>query len=693
MSRRKRGLSPTLFPFLAVLVCTLGTLILLLALVSQNATANVSTTTPQNSAQEDPASLTQSQADQLIREESFKLGELIAARELQTKDLEQTRDQRTHLENHIQKINDRINHLKAEIDAATNQEPQSEINDEQLTSAKDHSDSLKEILKKLKNDSQSTTPKLVIVPHQGPNGTDRRAIYLECKPEGLTIWPEGSTITLDQLVRSNDTGNPLDAALRTIRLHALQVYEDENAPYPLLIVRPTGIECYAAARRCMESWDDQFGYELIESGVELAFPPRDEILGEKVEKAIAAAIQMQRYHVAGSSETINDRPRQRTANTKNLPTLSAAAMERSSRANGYRQLSDSPYASSQFQPTSDASNSDAGGHYADHNDPITPSNISYPHQRPAKPSDSITNTNDLRQLPNISKRPSYTAPFPEVFNDTDQDITSHSKTTTLNSLPEGSVSESSTNTQYPQQSAARSPISQSGIADSPESSTTNKNQNHPNTEQPSGSDSGRGAMTHGSEARQTYTSKDGTPQATIGDKSGSAAYAPSLSQGQMNGSSSSIGSAMELPDQELDERMPELAIQPQATAPPSIPKKLLSKTGSNWAIPSSAARIRGTAIVRKLRVEVHENRFILLPSRQVGSIEIFSFFDGNIDRASLQLATAIHDRIMVWGPALPGGRWQPTVEVLVESNANVAFSMLQRNFAGSGLYLEQAESK
>ena len=150
---------------------------------------------------------------------------------------------------------------------------------------------------------------------------------------------------------------------------------------------------------------------------------------------------------------------------------------------------------------------------------------------------------------------------------------------------------------------------------------------------------------------------------------------------------------MELPNQELDERMPELAIQPQATVPPSIPKKLLSKIGSNWAIPASAARIRGTAIVRKLRVEAHENRFILLPSRQVSSIEIFSFFDGNIDRASLQLATAIHDRIMLWGPALPGGRWQPTIEVLVESNAEEAFSMLQRNFAGSGLYLEQAASK
>ena len=36
--RRRTTLAPSLFPFLAVLVCTLGTLILLLALVAQNAT-------------------------------------------------------------------------------------------------------------------------------------------------------------------------------------------------------------------------------------------------------------------------------------------------------------------------------------------------------------------------------------------------------------------------------------------------------------------------------------------------------------------------------------------------------------------------------------------------------------------------------------------------------------------------------
>ena len=76
---------------------------------------------------------------------------------------------------------------------------------------------------------------------------------------------------------------PTDAALRTIRIHALQVYGDEIAPYPLLVVRPDGIETYAAARKAMQTWDDQFGYELIESEKEIAFPTKDPQLLERVE--------------------------------------------------------------------------------------------------------------------------------------------------------------------------------------------------------------------------------------------------------------------------------------------------------------------------------------------------------------------------------------------------------------------------
>ena len=87
MSRRNRGLSPTLFPFLAVLVCTLGTLILLLALVAQNATANASAKTSAANEPNHSPELSSKQVEQLHREETFKLDALIQIREAQTLDL------------------------------------------------------------------------------------------------------------------------------------------------------------------------------------------------------------------------------------------------------------------------------------------------------------------------------------------------------------------------------------------------------------------------------------------------------------------------------------------------------------------------------------------------------------------------------------------------------------------------------
>ena len=690
MSRRKRGLSPTLFPFLAVLVCTLGTLILLLVLVSQNATANISSDKNQTSTEDESTSLTQSQVRQLIREESFKLDELIAARELQTKDLEETRDQRTHLETHIQSIKERINYLRDEIEAATSGQAQLEISDEQLATARNNSKSLEETLNELKQDSENATPKFVIVPHQGPNGTDRRAIYLECNADGLTIWPEGSTITLEQLAQSNNTGNPLDAALRTIRLHALQIYDDKNAPYPLLIVRPNGIETYAAARRCMESWDDQFGYELIENSTELAFPPRDETLSEKIEQAIANAIQMQKHHAAGLSDPKSERNQKGTIKAANLPTLSAAAMERSSRANGYRQLSDTPYASSQFQPSKpNISDKNTRANYSDHTYPITSNNPSDATRHPSATPAFNTKTSDQSWPENGSNRPSYTSPIPKAFNTVNRDTGSLERTGG-NVLSRGS----SDNASYHGKSATTSSILNSGIPDDAQNSTNDGGASNtgPLTGEETGDDIESGVATRELTVAQSRNASDTKTNAITTNKGTPSPFAHSLSQGEMNGSSSSIGSAMEVPEQEFREKMPEPAIDPTVINAPPASRKLLTRAGSQWAIPSSAALVRGTAIVRKLQVEVYKNRFVLLASRQVNSIEIFSFFDGQLERASLQLATAIHDRILLWGPALPGGRWQPTIEVSVKSNADEAFAILKRNLAGSGLELKRATS-
>mgnify|MGYP003113497975 CR=1 FL=1 len=118
MSRRRAGLSPSLFPFLAVLICTLGTLILLLALVAQDAKEAVvaeaeqeriaAAASPQAAVKEAalkgddaPAQMTAVAAARLIEQEQFRVKELISYRDQQTADLEKKRDEITQAESHM----------------------------------------------------------------------------------------------------------------------------------------------------------------------------------------------------------------------------------------------------------------------------------------------------------------------------------------------------------------------------------------------------------------------------------------------------------------------------------------------------------------------------------------------------------------------------------------------------------------
>ena len=46
---------------------------------------------------------------------------------------------------------------------------------------------------------------------------------------------------------------------------------DSGEPYPLLLVRPDGVEAYYVAREAMTSWGSEFGYELIDQDWKLEF--------------------------------------------------------------------------------------------------------------------------------------------------------------------------------------------------------------------------------------------------------------------------------------------------------------------------------------------------------------------------------------------------------------------------------------
>jgi hypothetical protein len=97
------------------------------------------------------------------------------------------------------------------------------------------------------------------------------------------------------------------------------------------------------------------------------------------------------------------------------------------------------------------------------------------------------------------------------------------------------------------------------------------------------------------------------------------------------------------------------------------------------------AGIGGNAIVRSIRVQCFQDRLVLLPSGTSGSGEVFPLSSGDVEQASLRLATAVRDRIEQWGPALIGGRWEPRLDVEVMPRAEARFHQLRTLFQGSGV--------
>lgn len=273
MSKRPRrgdDLAPALFPFLAVLLCTMGALVLVLVLVVSQASASAKQTmlAHQDELQE---------ASDMVEMASE---ELKARRELQQKAIESKRSQLTAIEDHISRLIDELaqleNTAKAIEEQASSTDQQRRAQADQIANLEARLKEEQQNLEKQRLAEAQKPPAFAIIPYQGTSGTSRRPIYIECTAKGVVIQPEGVVISIEDLKPPHGPGNPLDASLRVIRAAYQRLDPTASntvSPYPLLLVRPDGIKSYVLARAAMSGWDDQFGYELIDQNMPLAFPP------------------------------------------------------------------------------------------------------------------------------------------------------------------------------------------------------------------------------------------------------------------------------------------------------------------------------------------------------------------------------------------------------------------------------------
>lgn len=297
---RKTLTGMSLFPFLAVLICTMGALIVLLILVVQQARVQAETLADQRTqAPDDQAQARQQQLVQEVEDWQWQREILQQQRGQLTRKLADSRLELSHLEEHIRRLEENWRRLQAEAAEMKRlqqgHQQQESAAQQQLARWQAEIAAQRKQLEQLREQHARQSRSFSIVPYQGPHGTRRRPIYIECRQSGIIIQPEGIVFGPQDFTGPLGPGNPLDAALRTIREHwtRLEGEAAQGDPYPLLIVRPDGAVAYAMARNAMSGWEDEFGYELVDAEMELLYPPSDPRLKQLLQSSIQTARERQ----------------------------------------------------------------------------------------------------------------------------------------------------------------------------------------------------------------------------------------------------------------------------------------------------------------------------------------------------------------------------------------------------------------
>lgn len=286
MSRARASQGPgiSLFPFLAVLLCTMGALLVLLVIFSRSAVSN--------RAAADTAVL----EELAIERESlqWRIEQLRAMRQQMLDDLSQARMGLAGIEDTSRQLSDELAAVERELAALAEEKTgSSQAKRAQIAALQQKLTDAAEALDEAREAVADRPPAYAIVPYEGESGTHRRPLYIECSLDGVFLQPEGIRLSPSDFDGPPGPGNPLASALRAAREHLAERGQasalPEQQPYPLLLVRPSGVMAYYAAREAIASWGSDFGYQLVEEHWQLDFPAPDLQLADVERRAIEEA--------------------------------------------------------------------------------------------------------------------------------------------------------------------------------------------------------------------------------------------------------------------------------------------------------------------------------------------------------------------------------------------------------------------
>lgn len=310
MRRPSRGEQSafSLFPFLAVLLCTMGAMVVLLVAMAHVSRQKAAHEAEIAAAQAEAAakaidSPERQQAARALAEAQRFSEEVARLKRVGEERLKEEQARLSGLEDHLRRLKEEAESLKAETIELIAVE-QEHVEDD--LAAKQEVERLNTLIGELEDEidqmkhaAAGRERRYAVVPlRDKATGTLRPPVYFECREEGLLMQPEGVEIAWEDLVAPK-FNNPLAAASRA----AARYYESHpearaaneiGEPYPLLVVRPEGVNAYYRARNALEQSGANYGYQPIGGDWPVEYGEPNPVLAQWVEEALDEARSVRR---------------------------------------------------------------------------------------------------------------------------------------------------------------------------------------------------------------------------------------------------------------------------------------------------------------------------------------------------------------------------------------------------------------
>jgi peptidoglycan hydrolase CwlO-like protein len=217
---RKSGTAVSLFPFLAVLLCTMGALIVMLMLVINQARAHAEVEAHREQSTPTDLEAQKKRLQTQLEDHNWRGEVLQQQREQIREEMVSQRLQLAHLEEHIRELERRRELLLSQMQQLTRlgSGEQSDVGrmEQQLSQLQQALEAINQDLDAARREAAARPKSYAILPYRGPHGTSRRPIYIECTEAGIVLRPENVVLRPEDFDMLH-ADNPLSAALRTIR--------------------------------------------------------------------------------------------------------------------------------------------------------------------------------------------------------------------------------------------------------------------------------------------------------------------------------------------------------------------------------------------------------------------------------------------------------------------------------------------